>query len=152
MFCPMSAIALVRVKIWLLHVKALEMRIQKLVLDLSVDQILHEKINKMFLPKKLGFIDVLPTVRLCSISVKVWKRTTFCRISRPAQVKAAKYTRWRWTSQKTRLFSMYGLLKHFSIYHLNNIKLIWIYGREKKQFKTMFWHPWSCKVVQDQEN
>ena len=28
----------------------------------SVAQILPEKINKIFLPKKLGFIDVLPTV------------------------------------------------------------------------------------------
>ena len=43
--------------------KALEMRMQKLVLDLSVAQILSEKINKMFLPKKLGFIDMLSTVK-----------------------------------------------------------------------------------------
>ena len=42
------------------------MRKQKLVLDLSVDQIPPEKINKMFLPKKLGFIDVLSTVYKCS--------------------------------------------------------------------------------------
>ena len=35
---------------------------QKLVLDLSVTQILPEKINKMFLPKRLGFNDVLSTV------------------------------------------------------------------------------------------
>ena len=33
-----------------------------MVLDLSLAQILPEKINKMFLPKKLGFIDVLRTV------------------------------------------------------------------------------------------
>ena len=38
------------------------MRMRKLVLDLSVAQILPEKINKVFLPKKLGFIDVLSTV------------------------------------------------------------------------------------------
>ena len=43
--------------------KALEMRMQKLVLDLSVAQILREKINKLFLPNRLGFIDVLSTVR-----------------------------------------------------------------------------------------
>ena len=35
---------------------------RKLVLDLSVAQILPKKINKMFLPKRLGFIDVLSTV------------------------------------------------------------------------------------------
>ena len=33
-----------------------------MVLDLSVAEILPEKINKMFLPNKLGFIDVLLTV------------------------------------------------------------------------------------------
>ena len=38
---------------------------RKLVLDLTVAQILPEKINKMFLPKKLGFIDVLSTVSIC---------------------------------------------------------------------------------------
>ena len=42
--------------------KALEMRMRKLVLDLSVAQILTEKMNKIFLPKEHGFIDVLPTV------------------------------------------------------------------------------------------
>ena len=38
------------------------MRMRKLVLNLSVAEILPEKINKMLLPKKLGFIDVLSTV------------------------------------------------------------------------------------------
>ena len=33
-----------------------------MVLDLSVAQIVPKKINKMFLPKKLEFIDVLLTV------------------------------------------------------------------------------------------
>ena len=42
--------------------KALEMRMRKLVLDLSLAQILPEKIKEIFLPKKLGFIDVLRTV------------------------------------------------------------------------------------------
>ena len=42
--------------------EALEMRMRKLVLDLSVAQILPEKISKMFLRKKLGFIDMLSTV------------------------------------------------------------------------------------------
>ena len=37
---------------------------RKLVLDLSVAQILPEKINKMFLPKRLGFIDVLSTAHV----------------------------------------------------------------------------------------
>ena len=39
------------------------MRMQKLVLGLPVAQILPEEINKIFLPKNLGFIDVLSTVR-----------------------------------------------------------------------------------------
>ena len=38
------------------------MRIRKLVLDLSVAQILPEKINKMFLTNEVGFIDELSTV------------------------------------------------------------------------------------------
>ena len=58
---------LVRIKIWFAYLKALEMRMRKLVLDLSVAKILSEKINKMFLPKKLGFIDVLSTVHFLSM-------------------------------------------------------------------------------------
>ena len=58
MFHLMSAVELVGVKICLVHLKALEMRMRKLVLDLSVAQILPEKIYKKFLQKKLGFIDV----------------------------------------------------------------------------------------------
>ena len=42
----------------LVGVKALRMRIQKLVLGLSLAQILSEEINKMFSPNNLGFIDV----------------------------------------------------------------------------------------------
>ena len=42
--------------------KALEKRMRKLALDLSVAKILREKINEMFLPRKLGFIDVMSTV------------------------------------------------------------------------------------------
>ena len=57
----MSAVDLVGVKIWFAHLKALKMRMRKLVFDLSVARILPEKINKLFLPK-LGFIDVLSTV------------------------------------------------------------------------------------------
>ena len=38
------------------------MRMRNLVLDLSVARIFPEKINKFFLPKKLGIIDVLSTV------------------------------------------------------------------------------------------
>ena len=51
MFCLMSAVALVGEKIWLVNLKALEMRMRKLTLDLSVAQILPEKSNKMFLTK-----------------------------------------------------------------------------------------------------
>ena len=58
----MSAVELVRVKILLAHMKALELRMRKLLLDLFLAQTLPEKINKMCLPKKLGFIDVLSTV------------------------------------------------------------------------------------------
>ena len=67
----MSAVKLVGVKIWFAHPKALEMRMRKLVLGLSVAQILPEKINKMFLTKKLGLIDVLLTVIL------PWSSTLF---------------------------------------------------------------------------
>ena len=62
MFCLTSAIELVRVKIWCVYGKALGMRMQKLVLGLSLAQILSEKMKKIFLTKKLGFIDVLQTV------------------------------------------------------------------------------------------
>ena len=47
MFCLMSAVELVGVKIWWVHMKASEMRIWKLVLGLSLGQILPEKINNM---------------------------------------------------------------------------------------------------------
>ena len=61
----MSAVELVGVKILLAHLKALEMRMRRLVLDSSESRgrpvKLPEKINKMFLPKNLGFIDVLST-------------------------------------------------------------------------------------------
>ena len=43
--------------------KALGTRMRKLVLGLSVAQILPEKINKTLSPKKLGFIDVNRTVK-----------------------------------------------------------------------------------------
>ena len=59
-----SAVELVGVKTWLAYLKALETRMRKLVLDLSLTQILPEKNNKMFLPKKLGFIDMLRTVNI----------------------------------------------------------------------------------------
>ena len=61
-FCPKSAVALVGVKIWHAHVKAFGMRMRKLVLGLSVAQILLEKINKTLSSNKLGFIDVNRTV------------------------------------------------------------------------------------------
>ena len=48
------------------------MRTRKLVFFLSVAQILPEKINKMFLPKKLGFIDVLSTVSIKQVLIFPW--------------------------------------------------------------------------------
>ena len=60
MFCLVSAVELVGVKIKYAHVKALGMRIRKLVLFLA--QILPEKINKIISPNNLGFIDVNRTV------------------------------------------------------------------------------------------
>ena len=42
--------------------KALEIRMRKLVLSLSVAQIIPKKINKTLSPNKLGFIDVNRTV------------------------------------------------------------------------------------------
>ena len=74
MFCLMSAVALVGVKIWFVHLKALEIRMRKLVLDLSLAQILSEEISKMLLPKKLGFIDVLQTVPLAFGQKRLWHR------------------------------------------------------------------------------
>ena len=68
----MTAVELTGVKIWLHHLKALEMRIRKLVLDLSVAQMVPEKIDKIFLPKKLGFIDVLSTVSGNSVFTFIW--------------------------------------------------------------------------------
>ena len=62
MFCLMSAVALVGVKIRLVHLKALEMRMRKLALDLSLAQILPEEINKMLSLNNPGFIDLLSTV------------------------------------------------------------------------------------------
>ena len=49
----MSAVALVGVKSGFAHLKALEMRMLKLALDLFVAQILPEKINKIFFSKNL---------------------------------------------------------------------------------------------------
>ena len=49
--------------------KALEMRMQKLVLDLSLAQVLPEKINKILTPNGLGFIDVNRTVAM----LLLWK-------------------------------------------------------------------------------
>ena len=62
MFCLMSAVAMVRGKFRLVHLKALEMRMRKLVLDLSLAQILPEEINKMLSLNNPGFIDLLSTV------------------------------------------------------------------------------------------
>ena len=58
----MSAVELVGVKIWHAHVKALGMRMRKLVLVLSLPKILTEKINKMLSTNNHGFIDVNRTV------------------------------------------------------------------------------------------
>ena len=61
MFCLVSAVELVRVKKLCVHMKALGMRIAKLVLGLSVAQVIPEKIKKLS-PNNLGFIDVNRTV------------------------------------------------------------------------------------------
>ena len=47
--------------------KALEMRMRKLVLGLSLAQILPEKINKIHSSNNLGFIDVNRTVSVAQI-------------------------------------------------------------------------------------
>ena len=56
MFHLMTAVEIVGVKIVFFHLKALEMRMRKLVFNLSIAQILPQKM--------LGFIDVLSTVSL----------------------------------------------------------------------------------------
>ena len=71
MFCHMSVVELVGVKIIYAHVKALEMRMRKLVLGLTVAEILPAKINKMLSLNNLGFIDVNQTV--CKLA-KILKR------------------------------------------------------------------------------
>ena len=48
MFYLMSVVEIVRVKIVFVHLKALEMRMRKLVFNLSIAQILPQKINKYF--------------------------------------------------------------------------------------------------------
>ena len=55
MIC-MSALKMVGIKIWLVHPKALGIRMQKLVLYLSLVQILPEKIKKMFSQKSLDLL------------------------------------------------------------------------------------------------
>ena len=68
MFCLVSAVALVKVKIGLTHLKAW---IRKLLLGLSVAQIgitvLTEKINKMLLPKKAW-------IHRCDVSCNLLKK------------------------------------------------------------------------------
>ena len=68
MFCLMSAVALVGVKICLVHLKALEMMMRKLVLDLPLAHVLPEKINKILSPNNFGFIDVNRTVSMYVMS------------------------------------------------------------------------------------
>ena len=45
----------------------IEYLVEVSLLDLSVAQILHEKINKMFLPNMLRFIDVLSTIAFTKV-------------------------------------------------------------------------------------
>ena len=59
MICLMSAVEFVIVNIWCsCESSCLWIRMQKLVLGLSVPQILPEKINKIFCQNNLGFLDV----------------------------------------------------------------------------------------------
>ena len=54
---------------------------RKLVLDLSLAQILSEKSNKIILLKKLGFIDVLSAVRVSHIlGIRLIKYISFLRM------------------------------------------------------------------------
>ena len=71
-FCRMSAVELVKVKIWFAHPKALEMRVRKLVLGLSVAQILPEKINNMFLTRKAWINWCVVTVTVYEVNTDVW--------------------------------------------------------------------------------
>ena len=56
MFCLMTAVELVGLKICWVHVKAREMRMRKLVFGLSLAQILPEKMKKIFSPKTLDLL------------------------------------------------------------------------------------------------
>ena len=53
------------------------MRMRKLVLDLSLAQILPEKINKMLSLNSLGFIDVLSTVDPNSFGLVLFRNAIF---------------------------------------------------------------------------
>ena len=66
MFCLMSAVELVGVKICWVHEKAHEMRMQKLLLGLSLAQILPEKINKMIRMVCPGRFSLVESVHLAS--------------------------------------------------------------------------------------
>ena len=75
------------------------MMMRKLVSGLFVPQILPEKINKTFLPKKLGFIDLLRTVclkidkslfsrKIFGILPNVFKQTHYAANNWPIPIKA----------------------------------------------------------------
>ena len=90
MFCLMSAVELVGVKILFVHLKALEMRMRKLVLDLSVAQILPGKLTKCFYQKSLdSLIHCIMTygfVFYDLLAVKKNTKTDFalmCNVFRP---------------------------------------------------------------------
>ena len=72
MFCLMSAVALVEVKIWPAHLKALEIRMRKLVLGLSLAQILPEKIKKKFYQKSLD------SLMCCDCELYIEKYGIYC--------------------------------------------------------------------------
>ena len=71
MFCLMSCVETVWLRVWYAHEKALEMRMQKLVLGLPAAQIFPEKINKMLSQNYLVFINVNRSVRIRKFCVCV---------------------------------------------------------------------------------
>ena len=93
------------------------MRMQKLVLGLSLAQIIPEKIIKMPSPDNLGFIDVNRTVRLTFMAPR-YVQLQECRISKQ-NLYGSKHDFFRYS-----LFSLKLFLKSLSCFSKSEPKSI----------------------------
>ena len=103
---------------------------EKIGIGLICSSNTSEKINKIFFPKKLGFIDVLPTVFWNNLkeTLEFWKcRILFCVVScHPVDKK--KHVQHNFSSP-------------------NKTKLIWIYGRKKRRYSAIKDNKVACKTM-----